>query len=192
MTPAKPGGRPMARRSQSSTRVSISVAAGDVSHIMHCAPSAAVAISARTDGGLELAGKNAKKPRVLPMRNAGEDDTLEIVEDRFHRLAVLRRRFGKRPRDLPRRRLRAHRIVLDALHVVGHPLDHAAPVAAKFFGCHGLSRAARDRTSAPTTVPMRDRPRQASHQRASVGSTTSDLPYPVVSEMAIVADAIRR
>ena len=57
MTPTKPSGRPIMRRSQSRTRVSISVAAGEVCHSMHCAPSAAVSISASTAGGLELAGK---------------------------------------------------------------------------------------------------------------------------------------
>ena len=57
IVPAKPSGRPMACLSQSSMRVSISVAAGEVCHSMHCAPSAAVSISASTEGGLELAGK---------------------------------------------------------------------------------------------------------------------------------------
>ena len=57
MTPLKPSGRPIIWRSQSSVRVSSSVAAGEVCHSMHWAPSVAVSISASTEGGLELAGK---------------------------------------------------------------------------------------------------------------------------------------
>ena len=57
ITPAKPSGRPIIWRSQSRTRVSISVAAGEVCHSMHWAPSVAVSISASTEGGLELPGK---------------------------------------------------------------------------------------------------------------------------------------
>ena len=57
MTPAKPSGRPIIWRSQSRTRASSSVAAGEVCQSMHCAPKAAVSISARSEGGLELAGK---------------------------------------------------------------------------------------------------------------------------------------
>ena len=57
MTPLKPSGSPVICRSQSSTRVSISVAAGEVCQSMHWAPRVAVSISARTDGGLLLAGK---------------------------------------------------------------------------------------------------------------------------------------
>ncbi len=57
MTPVNPSGRPTIWRSQSSTRVSSSVAAGEVCQSMHWAPSVAVSISARTEGGLEFAGK---------------------------------------------------------------------------------------------------------------------------------------
>ena len=57
ITPVNPGGRPVIWRSQSSTRVSISVAAGEVCQSMHWAPRVAVSISASTDEGLELAGK---------------------------------------------------------------------------------------------------------------------------------------
>ena len=62
ITPTKPSGSPIIRRSHSSTRVSSSVAAGEVCQIMHWAPSVAVSISASTEGGLELAGKKAKNP----------------------------------------------------------------------------------------------------------------------------------
>lgn len=57
MPPVKPSGRPVIWRSQSSTRVSISVAAGEVCQSMHWAPRVAVSISASSDGGLEFAGK---------------------------------------------------------------------------------------------------------------------------------------
>ena len=57
MTPEKLSGSPIICLSQSRTRVSISVAAGEVCHSMHWAPIVAVSISARMEGGLELAGK---------------------------------------------------------------------------------------------------------------------------------------
>ncbi len=57
ITPVNPSGRPIIWRSQSRTRVSSSVAAGEVCQSMHCAPSVAVSISASTEGGLEFAGK---------------------------------------------------------------------------------------------------------------------------------------
>jgi hypothetical protein len=57
MTPVKSFGSPSICRSHSIVTCSNSVAAGEVAHDMHCAPSAAVSISARMDGGLLLAGK---------------------------------------------------------------------------------------------------------------------------------------
>ncbi len=57
ITPSKYDGRPVIILSHSIIRSSSSAAAGEVSQIMHCAPSAAVSISARTEGGLEFAGK---------------------------------------------------------------------------------------------------------------------------------------
>ena len=57
ITPANVSGSPIICRSQSSIRVSSSVAAGDVCQSMHWAAMAAVRYSATTEGGLELAGK---------------------------------------------------------------------------------------------------------------------------------------
>ncbi len=57
ITPANPAGRPNSWRSQSRTTVSSSVPAGEVCHSMHWAAKVAVSISARIEGGLELAGK---------------------------------------------------------------------------------------------------------------------------------------
>ena len=55
--PTNPSGRPIICRNHSIIRPSSSVAAGDVSHIMHWAPSVAVSISAKTEGRLLLAWK---------------------------------------------------------------------------------------------------------------------------------------
>jgi hypothetical protein len=52
MTPVKAAGSPSSRASQPIITCSSSVAAGDVIHDMHWAPSVAVSISARIDGGL--------------------------------------------------------------------------------------------------------------------------------------------
>ena len=57
ITPVKPSGRPSAMRSQSMTRCSSSVAAGEVCHNMHCAATVFARISASTEAGAALAGK---------------------------------------------------------------------------------------------------------------------------------------
>ena len=76
---------PIIWRSQSSTRVSISVAAGEVCHSMHWAPSVAVSISASTEGGL-VAREVGEEIRVLPMGHSGQHDALEIGDDVGKRL----------------------------------------------------------------------------------------------------------
>jgi len=55
--PTNSPGSPTICRSQSITTCSSSVAAGDVTHDMHCAPIVAVSISPRIEGGLLLPGK---------------------------------------------------------------------------------------------------------------------------------------
>ena len=61
ITPSKLPGSPVRSRSHIIIFSSSSAAAGDVSQFIHWAPRAAVIISARTEGGLLLAGKYAKK-----------------------------------------------------------------------------------------------------------------------------------
>ena len=90
-----------------------------------------------------IGGKEGEEAGMLPVRHAGKHDAPEIVEDRLHRLAAFRRRFGKRCGDRPRRRLRAHRKGFDAGHVVGHPVRHAMRVTTEFFGGHGVVTARR-------------------------------------------------
>ena len=57
MEPTNSAGRPTICRSHSMTTCSSSVAAGEVTHDMHCAPIVAVSISPSTDGALLLPGK---------------------------------------------------------------------------------------------------------------------------------------
>ena len=57
ITPAKGSGRASAWRSQSIIRVSISVAAGEVCHNIHCGASAEARNSARTEAGAALEAK---------------------------------------------------------------------------------------------------------------------------------------
>ncbi|MCY1234580.1 hypothetical protein D9M72_471650 [compost metagenome] len=57
ITPENPSGRPIACRSQSSTFVSSSVAAGEVCQSMHCAAMAVTRYSATTETGAAFAGK---------------------------------------------------------------------------------------------------------------------------------------
>src|SRR5688500_20395153 len=57
----QPGGSPRRATNQSRTNISSSVATGLVVHNIPCWPSAAVIISASTEGGDELAGKEANQ-----------------------------------------------------------------------------------------------------------------------------------
>jgi hypothetical protein len=111
IVPWKPSGRPIIRRSQSIMRVSISVAAGEVCHSMHCAAS-------------------------VPMGHAGQHVAPEVGEDPLHRLARVGRVVGQPGRDLAGLDLGAHGIALDALQVVRHPVDQDVGMTAEILVVH--------------------------------------------------------
>src|SRR5918994_5616610 len=82
MTPVYPDGRPIICASHAIVTCSSSVAAGDVAHDMHWAPSVAVSISARTEGGLLFPGKYANHPGwfqwVIPGRTSWTKSTNNV------------------------------------------------------------------------------------------------------------------
>ena len=73
---------------------------------------------------------------MVPVRDAGHDQALEIGEDGFHRFAALRPGGGQGIGQFPRLEWRKHGITLGASKVIGDPIDRAVAMAAKFFGSH--------------------------------------------------------
>jgi hypothetical protein len=70
------------------------------------------------------------------MGDAGQQNPLEVLEDPRERLAGGRRRCRQLPGDRPRLDLGPHRIALDALEVVRHPVDQPMGVLAKLDRIH--------------------------------------------------------
>ena len=65
---------------------------------------------------------------MLPVRDAGQQDLVEIAEHCLKRLRLFGRR-GRQPRpDVPRPHLSQHGKLTDALEIVGRPVDRAMPV----------------------------------------------------------------
>ena len=81
-------GRPSSSTIQSRTWVSSSVAAGLVIQLIPFTPSPAASSSPRIDGYEEFAGKKAKKRRVLPVGEPGQDLGLEVAEHVLERLGL--------------------------------------------------------------------------------------------------------
>ncbi len=68
---------------------------------------------------------------MLPVRDAGQEDLVEVAQHRLERLALLRRRDRQPRADLAGLDLREHRQLADALEVVGGPVDGPVPVVAE-------------------------------------------------------------
>ena len=65
------------------------------------------------------------------MRDAGQEDVVEVAQDRRERLGVFGR-LGRQPgADVAGRDLGEHRQIADALEVIRRPLERRAPVAAQ-------------------------------------------------------------
>jgi hypothetical protein len=58
---------------------------------------------------------------VVPVRDAGKEDTLEVVEDLVERFAVVRRYGGEPARDVARFNQRQYRIRAGVLQVTFDP-----------------------------------------------------------------------
>ena len=83
-------GRPSRSASQSSTCCSSSVAAGLVTHDMPCTPRPALDQVAEHRRARGVRREVAEEAGVLPVRDAGQDDPVEVGEDRGERLAAAR------------------------------------------------------------------------------------------------------
>ena len=96
---------------QSSINVSTSVHAGDVIQLMPWTPSPAAASSPRIEAYVMLAGEVGEELRVLPVRQAGDDDVAQVVEHRS-RTAPVRWAGAPAARHGPRRVVPATRPVV--------------------------------------------------------------------------------
>ena len=92
--PLKESGSPIICRSQSRTCSSSSVAAGAVRHSIPLTLSAAVSISPKDPGLRTCVRKVREERRMIPMRQAGNDDPIEILENPIKGLGSLRWRRG--------------------------------------------------------------------------------------------------
>ena len=70
------------------------------------------------------------------MCNAGQNQFLNILQQRVKRLALRWRICWKRCANLPRLRLREHRKRIDAGLIIRDPVHHGMAMAAKFVGSH--------------------------------------------------------
>jgi hypothetical protein len=65
---------------------------------------------------------------MIPVRDAGDDQTLEVIEHSVDGLGLARRRVRQRRRDLAGSNSRNDREALRVLEIVGHPRDDALRV----------------------------------------------------------------
>src|SRR3954453_2005688 len=70
------------------------------------------------------------------MRDAGQDDAVEVGHERLERLRRLRRGVRQLAADLAGRYPRGDRQLADPLHVARHPLDQLVAMAAEVLGGH--------------------------------------------------------
>ena len=80
--------------------------------------------------------KYPKKPRMIPVGHAGDDQVAEVREDRFHGFALSRDRCGQAVDGVAGLDVGKNGIIADVAQVVGHPVDHFVGGGAKFFGGH--------------------------------------------------------
>ena len=78
-----------------------------------------------------------EEARVLPVREGGQDQVVEVAQHVRERLAPLGGRFGQRGGELAGRNLREHRQLADPVEVACDPVDRSVAVLAE---AHGLFR----------------------------------------------------
>ena len=93
----------------------------------------------REDPGLGCGDREVgEEARVLPVRQGGDDQLVEVAQHVRERLRLLRRRERQLRRQLARLHLREHRQLVDALEIARRPLDRRRSVLAKV--AHGRFR----------------------------------------------------
>ena len=75
---------------------------------------------------------------MVPVRERGHEDALEVVEDRFERLATFRRTIRQRVANVTGRDARQDRITLGVAQVLGDPLHQGVAMAPELRRVHYL------------------------------------------------------
>ena len=130
MWPCQPSGSPSSCRTQSATRSSSSVEAGDARQRSATWFSAAAISSEdrRLRRGDREVGEEA---RALPVRECRQEEVVEVAQDVGKGLGLLGRRGRQLRRELARPHLREHGQLADALKVVRSPVDRSMAVLAE-------------------------------------------------------------
>ena len=131
MWPCHSRGMPISWATQSSTVTSSSVEAGAVRQRIATEFRVAASSSARMPGSADGDCEVGEEPRVLPVRDAREEDLVEVAEHRGERLRLLGRRLRQPRADLPRLDLGEHGQLAHPFEVVGRPVDGAVAVLAE-------------------------------------------------------------
>ena len=105
--------------------------AGDPAHSLHA--QAGRCQLAEDRAVRRVAGEVGEEAGMLPVGDARHDDTVEVGQHVGERLGLGRRVFGQHRPNVAGLDLRSHRVLLDALHVVGDPVDQR--VAVHCGGC---------------------------------------------------------
>ena len=84
-----------------------------------------------------------EEARVLPLGEAGHDDTFDVGHHLLERLGRGRRVFGELRSHVSGGDGRADRTLLDRADVVGDPVDQVVAVGAELIGCHTEERTGR-------------------------------------------------
>ena len=106
------------------------------------APQHAVDVEARREQLTQDAGhrsRNAEighKSRLIPMRDAGHDNVVEIGEHIVERFGVRGRRHWQLRFHVTRLHTRQHRISIVVLQIIGDPIDELFAVFTEVVGVH--------------------------------------------------------
>ena len=122
---------------------------GDLLELGHCrrgAPQHPLRVERRAqelgqDAGAAAAdGEVGEEAGVVPVGQAGDDDTLDVGQHRVERFTRLRRGRRQRLADLARPDPGQDRVALDVLQVSGDPLDQLVSSLAELGGVHVAER----------------------------------------------------
>ena len=128
MWPCHVAGKPSSWPSHESVSSSSSVTAGEVRQSMPFAFIVAARSSARIPGCDAVIAEVGEEPRVVPVRDPGQQHAIEVGEHVRERLGGLGRRGRQARADVTGLDRRHHVALADALEVVRRPVDRGVAV----------------------------------------------------------------
>ena len=168
MTPVNASGRPTIWRSHSMTTSSTSVAAGLVCQLMPCDAEPGRDEVAEHGGEVGVGGEVGEEAGVVPVRDARQDDAVEVGDDAREAVGLLRAaRRAAAPRTSPGCTRLITGQLADVLAVVGDPVDQLVAERAELVGVHGALRVDRGE-SLTRSAAARDHDVRAEDQSVTV------------------------